>query len=302
MRALMVGAGAVGVVLTRALERTKGNDVTYLVRKGRRAGLVRTRLVDARSGELTVRERPAVVEEGQPLPAVDTVILAVRGDQLDAAIAVAEGLPPSVRVATVTPGFDDLTTLRARLPGRATARIAPVFASWAEGDAWKLWQPPLAKTTVAWGEGGTDADRAFAEELAAAFTAGGLPSKADAQGTPASAIAAGTPLLAAYELAGWDFDALARDRELRDLAARASKEALRAYAAGLLGRAIAAAAPVGLAMRATTAIPSEMKAMWRAHGPKIAGQTREMLDAVIARAERDNSPHASLDDLRRRLG
>jgi len=299
----MVGAGAVGVVLTRALERTKGHDVTFLVRKGRRAGLVRTRVIDAKTGELTVRERPAVVEEGQPLPTVDTLILAVRGDQLDAALAVAEQLPPTVRVATVTPGFDDLATLRARLPGRPTARIVPVFNAWSDGDALKLWLPPLAKTTVSYGEGGTDGDRAFAEELATAFTAGGLPAKATRDEPPPSAIAAGTPLLAAYELAGWDLDALVRDRELRTLAERASKEALRTYVGGgLLGRAAAFVTPIGLAIRATNAMPSHLKDMWRAHGPKIAGQTRTMLDAVIARAERDNSPHASLSDLRRRLG
>jgi hypothetical protein len=302
MRALMIGAGAVGVVLTRALERTKGNDVTYLVRKGRRGGLVRTKILETRSGELVVRERPTVVEEGDPLPIVDTVLFAVRGDQLEAAIAVAEALPPTVRVATVTPGFEDLATLRRRLPGRPAVQVTPFFWSYLDGDTYRVWYPPVAKTLIAWGADGGEADRTFAEALAAAFTAGGLPSRASVDGTPAGAMAAGTPLLAAYELAGWDFDALARDGELRALTARASKEAMRAFAGGLLGRALAATTPVGFAMRATTALPADMKAMWRAHAPKIAAQTRTMLDVIIARAARDMRPHASLADLRRRLG
>jgi hypothetical protein len=44
-----------------------------------------------------------------------------------------------------------------------------------------------------------------------------------------------------------------------------------------------------------------MKTMWRVHGPKIAGQTREQIDAIIARAERESTTSEALRELRRRL-
>src|SRR5262245_40791134 len=115
MRVLIVGAGAVGVVLGRAIESIKGNEVTFFVRRGKKPP--RIKIVDDKTGELTARERPATVEEGQVLPPVDIVILAVRADQFEAAAEVAARVPGQPRLATATAGLDDLPRLRARFPG-----------------------------------------------------------------------------------------------------------------------------------------------------------------------------------------
>jgi ketopantoate reductase len=305
MRVLMVGAGAVGVVLTSALEKTTANEVTYLVRPGRRRTLPRVKLLAAKSGELSVREKPAVVEPTDKLPSADTVIFAVRGDQLDEMIDLVPTLAPTARMATVTPGFDDLAILRRRFPGRVFVQITPSFAAWLEGDAFKLWLPPLVKSIVSW-HGGSDDERAFAEELTAAFVAGGVPTRATGEGGGAkeAAMAAGMPVLAALELSGWSFEALARDRDLRGLAARAARESARAMASSGAARALCAITTtpvVNLAMRVAGMLPADMKAMWRAHGPKIAGQTRQMLDAIIARADENRASAETLKVLRGRL-
>src|SRR5258706_2272366 len=116
MRVLIIGAGAVGAVLGRALEASKSNEVVYYVRAGRKPA--RFKLEDARSGELYVRERPAAVEPSDPLPHADTVIVAVRGDQLDDALAIVERLAGEPRIASASAGFDRLARIRARLFGR----------------------------------------------------------------------------------------------------------------------------------------------------------------------------------------
>jgi hypothetical protein len=42
--------------------------------------------------------------------------------------------------------------------------------------------------------------------------------------------------------------------------------------------------------------------LWSVHGPKVAGQTRKMLDAIIARGEARSRATDGLKELRRRLG
>jgi ketopantoate reductase len=306
MRILMVGAGAVGAVLTRALEAVKGHDVTYFVRDGRRAQLARVKLLDARSGALHVRERPSVVEASlEPLPHADTVILAVRAEQLDAALDVAARVPGAPRIATASAGFDDLPRVRARFAGRAAVQIVPMFMAYPEGDVIKWWNPPLARTLVS-DEHGDDAARAFGEELAAAFAAGGLPSRALRTIAAArdAVLGLGMPLLAGLELAGWDVGAFAGDGELRKLASRGVRDGLRAMVKNPLAAKLIALTPtplVGAALRVTPAlVPRAARDMWRVHGPKIAAQTRALLDAMIARAD-ERGGADGLRELRRRL-
>jgi NADPH:quinone reductase-like Zn-dependent oxidoreductase len=169
MRILVVGAGAVGVVLTRALEVTKANEVTYLVRAGKKAQLPRVKIVDARSGEIHVREKPAVVEQGQVLPQADTVLFCVRKDQLDEALGVLDALPKDARIVT-------LTDARARLPGRVVAQVMPVFSCKRDGDVFRLWKPPLAPSLVSWES--DERSREFAEEIARDLSTGGLRARA----------------------------------------------------------------------------------------------------------------------------
>src|SRR5579859_3984527 len=112
MRALIVGCGSVGIVLAHHLERTKGNEIGFYVRKGRKQ--TQLKLLNAKSDELHVRERPTMFESGARLPPFDTVILAVRADQVDEAAAVLDTLPPATRIASASAGHDDVARLRAR--------------------------------------------------------------------------------------------------------------------------------------------------------------------------------------------
>jgi ketopantoate reductase len=298
MRVLIVGAGCVGSVLARFLEAVKSNEVTYYVRAGRRAQLPRIKLLDGRSGELHVRERPTLIEPDQRPPAVDTVILAVRGDQLDEAMLVIPRLPPTTRICTVSSGHDDLKRLRERFPDRAVVQLQPMFFAFPDGDAIRWWNPPLARTLVSWEN--DDAARAFADELVHDLVAGGLPTRAvrTIEKTRQALLAAFTPVLAGWELAGWDAAELARNPELRKLLANAIQEALRglptsARLFGFVPRFL-----YQTAMRAAPLLPSDTKEMWRVHGPKIASQTRQEIDALVTQS----AGHADgLRELRRRL-
>ncbi len=298
MRVLIVGAGCVGSVLARFLEATKSNEVTYYVRADRKAQLTRVKLLDARTGELHVRERPIRIEPSERPPAVDTVILAVRGDQLDEAMLIIPRLDATTRICTVSAGHDDLARLRERFPDRAIVHLVPMFFAFPDGDAIRWWNPPLARTLVSWEN--DEPSHAFADELVKDLTAGGLPSRAvrTIEKTRQALLAAFTPVLAGWELAGWDAAELARNPELRKLAADGMKEALRglptsARLFGFVPRFL-----YQTAMRAVPLLPTDTKEMWRVHGPKIAGQTRQEIDALVAQS----SGHADgLRELRRRL-
>src|SRR3954471_6996217 len=127
MRALVVGAGSVGAILVHHLEKTKSNELAYLVRPGRKAKLTRVKLLNTKTEELHVRERPTVFESGARLPAFDTVILAVRSDQVDEAAQVIETLPSVKSIVSASAGHDDVAKLRARFPGRQVVQIVPLF-------------------------------------------------------------------------------------------------------------------------------------------------------------------------------
>jgi hypothetical protein len=304
MRILMVGAGAVGRVLTRFLEAQKANEVTYYVRAGRRAELGRCKLLDARSGELHVRERPKAVEPSDRLPVVDTAILAVRADQLDSALDVVAQLVGDVRIASASAGMDDVARIRARFPGRPVVQIVPTFFAYPEGDAIKWWNPPLARTLITYE--GDEAARPFADELAKDLTASGLATKVlrSVKHARDTLVAAGMPVLVTLELAGWDFDAWAGNAELRGLASAGVREGVGAVAPGLAGRLLALTpkALLSTVLRAAPRVAGKgVTDMWRVHGPKIAGQTRELLDALIARGEDRAASTGSLKELRRRL-
>src|SRR5262245_25514431 len=107
MRILMVGAGCAGALVTRFLEATKGNEVTYYVRSGVRRSLPRIKLVSAKSGEIQVREKPTCIEPEQPLGHFDLVVLAVRPDQLDESLAVAERALGKPQVAVISTRKED---------------------------------------------------------------------------------------------------------------------------------------------------------------------------------------------------
>jgi hypothetical protein len=297
MRALIVGAGSVGVILGHHLEKTKGNEVAYLVRKGRKQTQIK--LLNVKTEELHVRERPTMYEVGARLPAFDTVILAVRADQVDEAAAVLETLPSATRVVSASAGHDDVLKLRARFPGRQVVQVVPLFLAFPEGDVFRWWTPPVVRSLITWE--GDESARAFADELVKPLVDGGLPAMSiRAVGNARECLyAAGLPALASFELAGWDASALGGNSELRNLAATGAKEALRTVGGGRWLFAVAPGPLVKLALRAAPLMPRRSQEMWRIHGPKIAAQTRAQLDGIIARA---GGEAVALTELRRRLG
>ena len=303
MRVLLVGAGAVGIVLHRALEQQKGSEVTFLLSAGK-PRLLRTKIVDSATNELRVRERPISIEAGTRLPIVDTVLFCVRADQLAKALDDVGPLAPGTRLATVTPGTDGLALLRERHPGHPAVRIAPAFMAYFDDDVVNLWHPPLVKTPVL-SEGDT-ADLAFAEELAHALSAGGVPAQAREKmiaGVDAGGDALNV-LLAGYALAKYDADVLAADRALLTLVGDAVGEAVTLGGApGVLG--FLARKTAGPLLRAgilsAVHMPARFSAMWRVHGPKLDSQTRGAVDALVERAQLLNRSVPALETIKSRL-
>jgi hypothetical protein len=252
-----------------------------------------------------VRERPAAVELGQVRPSFDTVLFCVRGDQLAAALDDVGALPRGARLATITPGPDGLALLRARHPGHPAVRVLPAFAAYPDADTTVLWIPPLVKSSVSWEEDA--AASAFAEELAAALEAGVVPARARARLGAATEVGSDAfmPLLAAYAIAGYDADALTADRPLLDLTGAAIGEALTVAGAPGIAGALArrTAAPMIRAALGALAprLPDHLRVLWRVHAPKIEGQTRGMIEALVQRGQDEHRGTPALAELLRRM-
>jgi hypothetical protein len=176
-----------------------------------------------------------------------------------------------------------------------------MFLAYPDGDVVRWWNPPFAPTLVTYQ--GDEEARPLAEELAGYLKAGGLPARAIGSGsaTREALVAAGMPLLASFELAGWSFAALGESAELRALASRGMKEGMRAVSSSPVARLLNLTPRPLLAtlLRVAPRLPADMQEMWRVHGPKLASQTRHLLDHLIARAPDEEAP--TLRELRRRL-
>lgn len=304
MRIVIVGAGAVGAVVGVQLEHQK-HEVIYLVRRGRKRELHELQLVSAKTGEVRRRDAPQVAELGDRLPPFEWALLAVRGDQLDEVIEVLrQHVRPDAKVAVASGRLDAVERVRAAHAG-PVCNLMPTYSAWSEAPrVWRWFPAPLLKSMVS-GEGDAAAQEA-AVELAAALDAAGVPARAVASSRPYEpAMAAGVALLGGLELAGWDMEALARDGALRRETARAMREA--AQAAGKASPGLPSwllrHAPTGALSLVPRALPlladEQVRSMWQHHGPKIAAQTRGVLDDLLARAGNRDLPH--LRALRRRL-
>jgi hypothetical protein len=229
---------------------------------------------------------------------------------------VLERVPPSARIALATAGFDTVAHVRTRFPARTVVQFVPNFMAHFTDDVIRVWVPPIVKSVVSdclaegpeppsssrlrhsADENHEDA-RAFATELAAQLTTGGLPTTHSTSAKEAweRNMALGIPLLAAWEVSGWDIDKLAHSSELRTLAARSAREALDAVGSPLL----VPAPLISATLRALPLAPKMVREMLQVHGPKIAGQTRMMLDDMLARAAKRGRPVDNLHALRSRL-
>ena len=309
MRFVVIGVGAVGSVLGVSLEHGK-HDVLYLLRKGRKAAFRDLQLVDASRGEVRRRDAPLSAEEGAKLPPFEWALLCVRGDQLDEGIATLKAhMLPTARVGVASASLNELERVRAAHPDGPVFSITPTFSAWIDEPRVVRWfTPPLLRTLLS-GEGDPAAQVA-AKELAAALVVVGVPAQAVTSARKAALpmVAAGSALLGGWELAGWDARALGGDVALRSLTAGAIHEAARVVRAEVDGPvafllATAPAAAIGLLLRGLPQLTrGNVATMWSHHGPKIAAQTRVVLDDVLARAAAKGEPAERLRALRDRLG
>jgi ketopantoate reductase len=292
MKVLIVGAGAVGVVLGAHL-KTRGHDVAFVTRTRRdpTAQAFQLRAVD---GAETHRiDGPTVVVAGEPLAVADWVLVCVRFEQVDAALrSVASALGPHTRLGIAASlGRDDLRTAQTHA-ARAVVSITPGFNAWPDDavDVWRWYEVPFAPTLVS-GEGDGRSDEA-ARALAEALRGGGLRVRfaASAYAEMLPLFSSGLALLAALELSGWDVAQLAADGARRRLTARAMREAANVVRDESRGLAIAALrrTPAALLSACLALLPllfrGRVRAMWSHHGPKIRAQTRAMLDDLLAKA------------------
>jgi hypothetical protein len=296
MRALIVGAGAVGQVYGRHLQ-AGGADVGFLVKPAHadqaRAGftlypLNRSRARRAQPEQMTGFEiftgREAVAKQTW-----DQVYLTVSSPALRAGNWFAE-LAPAIASATLVllqPGPEDRAFVMRSLPpgqivdGLITAVCyrapMPVEAGRFPRPGVAYWFPPLARCLL------SGAPPRVGPVLAA-LRAGRLPARRvpDVHALAPFVTALFMPVLAVLEQAGWSFQQLRQGDRLRR-AFRAGREAVR-VAARREGRS----PPLGLnligpwAVRALMRLgplvtPMDLQSYLQVHFTKVGEQTRDIL-------------------------
>lgn len=312
MKALVVGAGAVGAVYGRHLA-LGGAELTFFVRERRRAevraGLTFYPLNYGRSPFPFTQYGVAATVEEVAAEAWDQVWLAVsatglRGEWLAPFVAA---LPPAATVVALQPGLATLDVLAAagcpaeRVVQGLIALIsyqAPLRGEELPRPGIAYWLPPLSPSPFSSPVG----DAARVAAVTAALKAGGCPAKAvdDAGVQAAFGSAVLMPHLAALELEGWSLRALRRSSRLR-LAGAAAREALTVVQAEL-GR------DPGVALRAASQswilrpilcaapklMPLPLERYLQYHFTKVGDQTRFMLGEYVARGQAHGVPTEAL--------
>lgn len=318
MRALVVGAGVVGQVHGRHLA-LGGADVTFLV-KARHAAdaargftmypLNRRRRLRAKRVHFTDFAVATSAAEVARTP-FDQVYLTMSSPALRAGGWFAE-LAPAIGRATLVvlqPGPDDRAFVLARVPEEQVVQglitlvgyHAPLPGeSRFPGPGAAYWFPPLAASPLS-------GPAARLAPVIAALRAGGLPARRvrDVAALASFPTAALTPWLAMLEAARWSFRELRRGRDRMAVAARASAEALRVMASALGRgapwplRVVGRPLPLrGVLRLAPLVMPMDVEAYLRAHFTKVGDQTRDLLDAYVARGRADGLPVAALEAVR----
>ncbi len=315
-RALVIGAGAVGQVYARHLQKA-GVEVCFFVKpkyaEEARAGYTVYPLGESREGKPFRFDGFGVVTSVEEVAAAswDQVWLCVSSPALRG-----DWLPPmleATRDATVvalTPGMDDLAYLGERTRAERIVAGMIAFVAWQSplpgetrdppGIAYFF--PPLQPSPFS----GTDAR---VVPIVAALRAGGCPAKkvadASAQGAVGSSIL--LPLVAGLEAAGWSFAAFGRSPWLHTATA-AAREALVIVA----GKRGGSPAFVRHLVRPWTArlvlwaapklVPVNFEVYMKYHFTKVGDQTRQVLGNLRGHAEALSLPHAAIDELASALG
>lgn len=313
MRALVVGAGAVGQVYGRHLQ-AGGAEVSFLVKpahaRATRAGLTLYGL----NRRPSLRTQPETVGGFEVLTEVaevagrrwDQVYLTMSSTALRAGSWFAQlaGAIHSATLVVLQPGPDDRAFVLQHLPAaqvvqgiiRVISYLAPLPGETRfprPGVAY--WIPPLASSPMS-------GARDRLGPVLAALKNGGLPARRhrDVQGSTAFPEALAMPLLAVLEEAGWSFQQLRRGDRL-GRAWRGGREAMR-VTARREGRRVPAAlwllgSPWGvraLLRAAPLAVPFAFQAYLQAHFSKVGDQTRDFLRHYITRGHTAGLPVGTL--------
>jgi 2-dehydropantoate 2-reductase len=303
MRAVVVGAGAVGQVYAEAL-KAGGAEVAFKVRN---PGKVTRpfRLYPLR-GDRTPRTFDVPVfgtDEEVAAFAPDLVLITVPSDALHGdwlgKLLAATG---SATVVTLTPGLEDLARIRAAKPGvELTQGIIALIAYQAPLPG-ETYDPPgiayyVPPATAMPFEGPA------AERIAEVLTKGGLKSAARtglATQTAYGAAAMGI-YVTALRAAGWKFAGL--DRELMRLAGDALSEAnavvaaktgqRRPFSLGLVGNWSVSA----MLWAGQKILPLPLETYIGVHFTKVGEQTKQSLEGLAEAGEARSIPVPSLRTL-----
>ena len=317
MKALVVGAGAVGQVFARHLQRA-GGEVTFLARRGQlerlREGLTLYHLNrrQARSKPLHFHAFQVIVDLGQARASSwDQIYLCVPSTALREDLLVPLGAAiGEATLVTIQPGLVDLGVILqhvdesqvvagmisfvgylAPLPGEAVPRPGIAY-----------WFPPLLATPFS-------GLRERARAVVGWLRRGGLPARihSDVPTLAAFVVAAQTCLTAGLECVDWSFSRF-RQSPLLEAGHAAFRDAVRVVGAyhsakplWLLDHLQPATIRVllRLAMRRR---PFDLERFVAQHYTKLREQNRLLIAAYIEQGRQRQLPTAALEELRQLLG
>ena len=290
MRALVVGAGAVGQTYGWHLKRG-GAEITFYVTPSH---------LDAMAGGLWLHplgKPPAHWEDFDRVTDADAVASAGPFDQVwictsSTALRAGDWLGPLLAAAgpdalvvTLQPGATDRGFVESlSAPERVVSGLiglvafqAPLPGETLEHPGVAFWLPPLTRSPMSGPR---------AAEAVRALRAGGFPAVVgrDVPGRLAAAGAVMQPFIGALELGGWTFKGFRK--KTNGLAARAAREAMRINAPGrALGRAVMRAPVLWLvSLIAPRVVPFDLETYLRYHFTKVGDQTRVHLRSYVERA------------------
>jgi ketopantoate reductase len=306
MHAAVIGAGALGRVYGARLAMRGGVGVTFVVRAARVAtgGAMVLERVDDRD-DVLVLQAPEYAAE---VPAhADIVIVCVRGDQLDDALAALLQRGPEVPAVMMTPMMPaDYERIRRALGERIVAAMPGVVAYVRQDDVVRYWLPRMAPTLL--DEAGTVPEATT--ELALALTRAGIRSRMEMgvhESNPATTITF-APLTMALDVGG-SVEGLLEDAELTKLGLRAAAEG--AELARHVGAVASWASMLTRFLNRTTLRLGVALARHQAKealfyvdehfGRKLHAQNVSMANAIVALAAEKGAKHEALTALRDRL-
>jgi 2-dehydropantoate 2-reductase len=314
LRALIVGAGAVGQVYAHHLARG-GAAVSFLVKPARAAELARPLTLYPLNRARRERTRPvsfagfgvltdpaAVARERWDQVYLTVSSTALRAGDWFARLALGVG---HATVVLLQSGPDDRRFVGQRLPVEQVVQGVITLISYRAplpgetrfprpGVAY--WFPPLAPSPMS---------GARREPVLAALRAGGLPARGHRNIGAVSDFPTALlmPLMAALEQAGWSFRTVRQPGRLA-LAARAAREALRVMAhrdrrpapwpLRFVNRPLAVRLALAVAPRL---MPLDIETYLRVHFTKVSDQTRDFLRTYLTLGRAAGLPTGALAQL-----